>query len=81
MRLANLGELTRDRTHPLPSFQWPIVAMLILEGFPVGDMDVPSGVGLGFVNVPVITPVTQVHSSVPNLMGCAIIFVSGTKTN
>ena len=71
----------KDSAIIFPFFHWPIVTMLILKDFPVGGMDFPSGVGIGFVNVHVITPVTQVHSSVPNLMGCATIFVSGAKTN
>ena len=61
----------------LPFFHWPIVAIEILKGFPVGAIVLPSGVGIGRENVPVITPVTQVHSPEPNLMGWILIRVSG----
>src|SRR6266404_5812747 len=62
-------------------FQCPIVAMPIAKRFPVGAIDLPSGVGIGFVNVPVITPVTAVHVPEPKRIGCVLILMSGAKTN
>src|SRR5512143_3212934 len=65
----------------LPSFQWPIVAMASLNFFPVGGIVLPSPIGIGLENVPDMTPVTQVHSPDPNLMGCSLMLVSGAYTN
>jgi hypothetical protein len=44
-----------------------------LKHFPVGWIVLPSGVGMERENVPVMTPVTHVHSSLPNLMGWIFI--------
>src|SRR6267378_1076227 len=48
---------------------------------PVGAIDLPSGVGIGLVKVPVMTPVTAVHVPEPKRMGCVLILMSGAKTN
>src|SRR2546425_9841360 len=52
-----------------PSFQWPTVHITSLNGLPVGGIDLPSAVGIVFVKVPSITPMTLVHSPDPNLTG------------
>src|SRR5213594_1546873 len=43
-------------------------------------MNLPSPVGMGFVNVPVITPATAVQVPEPKRMGCTLIVISGAKT-
>src|SRR5437879_5446759 len=43
-------------------------------------MNLPSPVGMGFVNVPVITPVTAVQVPEPKRIGCTLIVMSGAKT-
>src|SRR5712691_3050132 len=65
--------------HCLP-FQWPIVAMPIANRFPVGAIVLPSPIGIGRVNVPVITPVTAVHVPEPKRIGWTLILMSGAKT-
>src|SRR5947199_7320817 len=52
----------------LPFFQWPTVTIPMAKRFPVGAIVLPSGVGIGLVNVPPITPVTAVHVPDPNRM-------------
>src|SRR6184192_4307866 len=55
--------------------------MLSAKCLPVGGIDLPSGVVIGFVNVPDIMPVTAVHVPEPKRIGCTLIFRSGAKTN
>src|SRR5260370_1978796 len=64
-----------------PSFQCPTVHITNLNAFPVGGIDLPSGVGIGFVNVPSIMPITLVHSTEANLTGCSLMRESGAYTN
>src|SRR5881409_4443940 len=47
---------------------------------PVGAIVPPSGVGIGRVKVPVITPVTAVQLPEPNRIGCTLISMSGPQT-
>jgi len=44
---------------------------------PVGWINFPSPIGMGLVKVPVMTPITEVYSSDPNLTGWTFILVSG----
>src|SRR5712691_8193644 len=59
-----------------PSFQWPTVHIGSLNALPVGGIDLPSPVGIGFVKVPSITPMTLVQSPEPNLTGWTLMRVS-----
>jgi hypothetical protein len=65
----------------MPSFQCPTVHITNLKDFPVGGIALPSGVGIGFVNVPSIMPITLVHAPEANLTGCSLMMVSGAYTN
>src|SRR5438034_3276150 len=55
--------------------------MLSAKCLPVGGIDLPSGVAIGFMNVPDITPDTAVHVPEPKRIGCTLISRSGAKTN
>ena len=63
-----------------PSFQCPTVHISILNGFPVGGSVFPFPIGIGFVKVPSMTPITLVQSPAPNLTGWVWIRVSGAWT-
>lgn len=43
-------------------FPWLRVAIWILQALPVGGRVLPSPIGIGWVNVPSIAPITAVHS-------------------
>src|SRR2546427_8118674 len=60
-----------------PLLQCAIVAIGSLNFSPVGWMILPSGVTMGLVKVPVISPITAVHSPLPNLTGWTLMAVSG----
>src|ERR1022692_3051824 len=65
----------------VPPFQWPTVHMISVKAFPVGGIVLPSPMGIGFVNVPSMTPITLVHSPLAILTGCSWMRVSGAYTN
>lgn len=49
-----------------------------MENFlPVGWINLPFPIGMGLVKVPVMTPITEVHSPDPIFTGCTYMLVSG----
>ena len=58
-----------------------MVTMPIAKCLPVGGMTRPSGIGMGRVNVPVMTPVTAVQLPEPKRIGCVLMVMSGAKAN
>ena len=65
--------------HVVEPFQWPTVAIPIAKRLPVGGIDLPSAIGIGLENVPVMTPVTAVHVPEPKRMGCSLISIWGQR--
>lgn len=49
-----MAGITTPSLRARSSFQCPTVHITSLNAFPVGGIDLPSGVGIGFVNVPVL---------------------------
>src|SRR6185437_10722076 len=58
-----------------------MVTMPSAKRLPVGGMVLPSPIGIGWLNVPVMTPVAVVHDPAPKRIGCSLILMSGAYTN